>query len=71
MYGVLIRCERLVLASLSTIKFLRNRQKFAVAKIKIDKPKCKVDGKLDFKDRIIKKWNFFFNFCNFCSQRNK
>ena len=65
MYGVQIRCERLVLASLSTIKFLRNRQKFAVAKIKIDKPNCKAGGKHDFKDTIIKKWYFFFNFLMF------
>ena len=54
MYGVQIRCERLVLASLSTIKFLRNRQKFAVAKIKIDKPNCNADGKHDFKDKYLK-----------------
>ena len=60
MYGVQIRCERLVLASLSTIKFLRNRQKFAVAKIKIDKPHCKADGKHDFNDTIIKELVFLF-----------
>ena len=55
MYGVQIRCERLVLASLSTIKFLRNRQKFAEAKIKIDKLDFKSDERHEFKDIRIEK----------------
>ena len=36
MYGLLSRQRRPLLASLSTIKYLRNRQKFVIIQIKTD-----------------------------------